>query len=240
MKSLLLNLTLLIVLSVCSTVLMAQSQVTLYLQTGIITGSPMGALSEIPEGATGAPGIGMNAGFEFKVRTSDRFSVNAGALYAQKSNQFQTPVTGKYNIADGILGIKLPFPVNVKYKGEAEGVFSNHYIDLPLYLGIQAGRRFSFNLGYQYSYLLNGRLSGLADVKALLLNFKDQEFDESHLINKNDQAAIGGVHYRFANRLEMRLRFSYGISRVFSRVPEGMSNMRNLYMGAMLAYGLKL
>ena len=218
----------------------AQSPIAIYLEGGLIMGTPLGSISSVPEGATGRLGIGANAGIEVGVRLINRLSLHGGALFAHKSNEFQTPVAGKYNLAGGVLGIRLPFPVNVKYTGTATGEFSNQYVDFPLYLGFQAGKRTTVSLGYQYSHLLSGRLDGEADVKALALNFRDQEFDESHLIKGYDHAAIAGVHYQLVNNLEMRLRFSYGLNGIFSEAPEGMNNMRNLYLGAMLAYGFRL
>ena len=241
MKFLLLNLSLFASLSIIATnYSFAQPNVRLYLQSGIITGTPMGSLSNIPEGATGSLGVGINSGFELKMAFHNRFSLNIGALFAKKSNEFLTPVEGKYNISDGILGIKLPFPINVNYKGMASGRFLNKYIDIPIHVGFQAGKRTMVSLGYQYSKLISGQLSGEADIKALALNFKDQKFDESHLIKTFDHAAIAGVHYQFVDNLEIRLRFGYGLNGIFSQSPEGMNNMRNLYLGTMLAYGFQL
>ncbi len=221
------------------TSLQAQSPLTVYAQGGLIIGTPLGNISSVPEGATGKLGVGANAGLELKINLSRRMSLNTGILFAHKSNEFETPVSGKYNLSDGILGIKLPFPINAKYKGTATGEFSNQYLDFPIYVGLQTGRRTVLSFGYQYSQLLQGRLNGEADVKALLLNFRDQEFDESHLISEEDHAALAGVHYQIADHLEMRLRFAYGLKGIFTEAPEGMDNMRNLYMGLMLAYGFR-
>ena len=217
-----------------------QSPLTVFVEGGLIIGTPLGPISTVSEGASGRLGQGVNAGIEVSARLLDRWSFNGGILFAHKSNEFQTPVAGKYNLAGGVLGIRLPFPINAKYTGIADGEFSNQYLDFPVFFGFHTGKRTALSIGYQYSHLLRGRLDGEADVKALLFNFRDQEFDESHLIKGFDHAAIAGVHYRFVNNLELRLRFSYGLNGIFSQTPEGMSNMRNLYLGAMLAYGFEL
>ena len=238
MKKCLLNLSL--VLSLFLTVvfqLEAQSRVVLYAQGGVLVGTPFG---EIPEGATGRPGVRASTGIEMKWTATSIFSVHLGALFAHKSNEFQTPVTGKYNISDGVLGIRLPFPINVNYTGTVYGAISNKYVDIPIYGGIQIGRKTMLTIGYQYSHLLDGQFDGTADVRALALNFPGQEFDESHLLRDDDHAAIAGMHYQFFDQLEMRLRFGFGLNNIFTEIPDGMSSMRNLYLGVMLAYGFPL
>lgn len=238
MKNCLLNLSLAFVLFVSIVLqLKAQGKISVYVQGGVLIGSPFG---EIPEGATGKPGVRASTGAEMKWDVADKFSVHIGALFAHKSNEFQTPVTGKYNISDGVLGIKLPFPINVKYSATVYGGISNKYVDIPLYGGFQVGKKIMLALGYQYSHLLEGQFDGTADVRALALNFPGQEFDESHLLRKDDHAAIAGMHYRLFHQLEMRLRFGYGLNNIFTEIPEGMNSLRNLYLGVMLAYGFPL
>lgn len=238
MKNCLLNLSLTFVLFV-SIVLQvkAQSRISIYAQGGVLIGTPFG---EIPEGATGKPGVRASTGVEMKWALANKFSVHMGALFAHKSSEFQTPVTGKYNISDGVLGIRLPFPINVNYRGTVYGAISNKYVDIPVYGGFQVGKRTMLALGYQYSRLLEGQFDGTADVRALALNFPGQAFDESHLLRKDDHAATVGMHYRLFDQLEMRLRFGYGLNDIFTEIPEGMNSLRNLYLGVMLAYGFPL
>ena len=238
MKNCLLNLCLSFILfgSIVSQV-EAQSRISVYAQGGVLIGTPFG---EIPEGATGKPGVRASAGAEMKWIVANKYSLHFGVLFAHKSNEFRTPVTGKYNISDGVLGIKLPFPLNVNYRGTVNGAISNKYIDIPFYAGFQVGKRMMLTLGYQYSHLLEGQFDGTADVRALALNFPGQKFDESHLLRKDDHAAMAGMHYRLFNQLEMRLRFGYGLNNIFTEIPEGMSSLRNLYLGLMLAYGFPL
>lgn len=238
MKKCLLNLSLVFILFVSIIFqLKAQSRISLYAQGGVLIGSPFG---EIPEGATGKPGVRASTGVEMKWVIDSNFSAHIGGLFAHKSNEFQTPVTGKYNISDGVLGIRLPFPINVNYSGTVYGAISNKYVDVPIYLGFQLGKRTMLALGYQYSHLLDGQFDGTADVRALALNFPGQKFDESHLLRKDDHAAIAGMHYRLFDQLEMRLRFGYGLNNIFTEIPDGMSSLRNLYLGMMLAYGFPL
>ncbi|MBX2872734.1 MAG: outer membrane beta-barrel protein [Saprospiraceae bacterium] len=238
MKNCLLNLSLIFVLFT-STVsyLRSQSRISIYAQGGVLIGSPFG---EIPEGATGKPGVRASTGAELKWTITHKLSAHIGALFAHKSNEFQTPVTGKYNISDGVLGIKLPFPINVNYRGTVYGAISNKYVDIPVYAGFQVGRRTMLALGYQYSHLLDGRFDGTADVRALALNFPGQEFDESHLLRKDDHAVIAGMHYQLFAPMEIRLRFGYGLNNIFTEIPDGMSSLRNLYLGLMVAYGFSL
>lgn len=238
MKNCLLNPFLVIILFVFTVFhLDAQSRISIYAQGGLLVGTPFG---EIPEGATGRPGVRASTGLEMRWNATEIFTVHLGALFAHKSNEFQTPVTGKYNISDGILGIRLPFPINVNYTGTVQGAISNKYVDIPIYGGVRVGRRTMLTLGYQYSHLLDGQFDGTADVRALALNFPGQEFDESHLLREDDHAAIAGMHYLLFDQLEMRLRFGFGLNNIFTEIPEGMSSMRNLYLGVMLAYGFPL
>ena len=215
----------------------AQSGFSLYAQGGALIGTPMG---KIPEGATGKLGVKFSSGIELKWIAFQNFSLHLGALFAHKSNEFQTPVEGKYNISDGVLGVQLPFPININYRGTVNGAISNKYIDIPLYGGFRVGRRLTLALGYQYSRLLEGQFDGEVDVRALALSFPDQKFDESHLLRKDDHAAVVGAYFSLTDRWEIRFRFAGGLNDIFTEIPEGMSSLHNLYMGVMLAYGFSL
>lgn len=209
----------------------AQIPVGLHLVGGITLGAPY-APSDT-EGATGQAVPGTHIGAEIRVPVFKKITFRTGVNYAAKGVRFQSPVEGKYDISDGILGIKLPFPVNVKYTGAVDGTFANEYFDFPIYFQYRPRKWFSIGAGYQFSKLIKGNMSGTVDVKALYLTFNDQEFDESELIKKYDQAFLVEFGFHFLKRFELKLRGNTGTTPIFTEAPQGMSNPKNYY-GAIL------
>ena len=213
----------------------AQSPVSFHINAGIIIGTPY---FEPPEGATGQPGIGPLYGVELSTEIAPKLRLRCGVQYAIKGSEFQSPITGEYDVAEGLLGLKLPFPLEVDYTGEVDGEYENRYLDFPVYLQYQALRKVSVGVGYQYSKLLKGHMSGTVDVKALFMNFNDQEFDESALIKNHDQAILAEVNFHILKNLELKLRGSYGIEPIMIEDSSGLGIPKNYYLGMMIGVGL--
>ena len=139
-------------------------------------------------------------------------SLRGGIYYAIKGSEFQSPIEGKYDVAEGIFGLQLPFPLEVNYTGTVTGVYENRYLDFPIYLHFRPLKRVSVGAGYQYSKLLKGHMAGTVDVKALLLNFNNQEFDQTELIRSSDQSVLAEFGFQITNTLNLKLRGSMSMS----------------------------
>ncbi|MEM6318368.1 MAG: outer membrane beta-barrel protein [Bacteroidota bacterium] len=213
-----------------------QRRLQFNLRAGLTTGSPI-ITKNIPEGATGRPGIGPNLGLELTYRFLPKFSITAGAAYAQKSSQFTSPVSGKYDAARGIFGQRFPFPIRVKYTGNVEAGFNMTYLDIPVSINFHT-KKWRFGLGYQYARLLDGTLDGSVDVKALLMKFNDQEFDQSYNIKDYDHAGLLKISHRLTKRISLMTEISVSLQRLMIEAEEGFSNPRNVFANVLVTYRL--
>ena len=208
----------------------------LEVRAGITTGSPI-VTKNIPEGATGRPGIGLNAGLEFTYTLHPRFSLTLGAAYAQKGSSFSSPVSGKYDATRGVFGERFPFPLRVKYTGTVDAGFNMTYIDFPVLVNVNL-KKWWIGLGYQYSTMLEGTLDGSVDVKALFMNFDDQAFDESENIKDYDHAAILKIGRQLTKRISISTDFTVSAQRLMIEAEEGFSNPRNVFANVLVSYKL--
>lgn len=208
----------------------------LEIRAGITTGSPI-VLKNIPSDATGKPGIGLNAGLEYTYVFYPKFSMTIGAAYAKKGSSFTSPVSGKYDATRGVFGERFPFPLRVKYTGNVEAGFNMTYLDFPILANIHLNKWW-IGLGYQYSTMLDGTLDGSVDVKALLLKFNDQAFDESDNMKNYDHAAILKIGRQLTKRISIATDFTVSAQRLLIEAEEGFSNPRNVFLNVLLGFKL--
>lgn len=208
----------------------------LEVRAGITTGSPI-VLKNIPSDATGKPGIGLNAGLEYTYVFHPRFSMTMGAAYAKKGSSFTSPVSGKYDATRGVFGERFPFPLRVKYTGTVAAGFDMTYLDFPVLANIHL-KKWWIGLGYQYSKMLQGTLDGSVDVKALLLKFNDQAFDESANIKDYDHSGILKIGRQLGNRVSIAIDFTVSAQQLMIEAEEGFSNPRNVFINALVGYRL--
>jgi hypothetical protein len=206
------------------------------LNAGTTIGSPI-IIKNIPEGATGQPGVGLNIGMEFSYLLHPKFSVSIGGAYAQKGSSFATPIEGKYDVARGVFGQRFPFPVKVNYTGNVRANFKMTFVDFPLLATIHL-KKWRLGVGNQYSKMLDGTLDGLVDVKALFLKFNDQSFDRSNNIKEEDHAILAKIAYQLANRLSLSTNFSVSTQRLLLEQEEGFSNPRNVFATVLIGFRL--
>lgn len=206
------------------------------LRGGLSVGAPI-LVKDIPEGATGQPGFGPNLGIQWQERFHPNFSLSIGVGYSEKGGSFQSPVTGKYDAARGILGETFPFPVRINYEGDVDATIQNKYLDFPIIASIHTGD-WRFGLGYQYSKLLKGSLTGSIDVKALLLTFKDQPFDESDFIGTRENVALLSIGRQLSDRINVSFEASASLNRLMIKEEEGLRNPRNVYVHFLMSFQL--
>lgn len=206
------------------------------IRAGITTGSPI-VLKNIPSGATGKPGLGLNAGLELTYLFHPKFSVTIGGAYAKKGSSFSSPVSGKYDATRGVFGARFPFPLRVKYTGTVDAGFDMTYLDFPILANIHL-KKWWIGLGYQYSTMLEGSLDGSVDVKALLLKFNDQAFDESDNIKDYDHSIILKIGRQLTNRFSIATDFTVSGQQLMIEAEEGFSNPRNVFINVLVGFKL--
>ena len=206
------------------------------LRGGLSVGAPI-VVKNIPEGATGQPGFGPNLSIQWRERFHPNFSLAIGIGYSEKGAEFSSPVSGKYDAARGILGETFPFPIRVKYTGDVHATIQNKYLDFPIIASVHT-RYWRFGLGYQYSKLLKGSLTGSIDVKALLLTFKDQPFDESDFLKTRENVALLSIGRQLSDRISLSLESSVSFDRLMTKEEEGVSNPRNVYVHLLVGFQL--
>ncbi len=206
------------------------------IRAGITTGSPI-VVKDIPSEATGRPGVGLNAGIEYTYVFHPRFSMTLGAAYAKKGSSFTSPVSGKYDATRGVFGERFPFPLRIKYTGNVAAGFDMTYLDFPVLANFHM-KKWWIGLGYQYSKMLDGTLNGSVDVKALLLNFNDQAFDESDNIKDYDHSAILKIGRQLTDRISIAIDFTVSAQQLMIEAEEGFSNPRNVFINVLAGYKL--
>ena len=208
----------------------------LNISAGLTTGTPI-ILKDIPEGASGRPGFGMNVGLEYRYTFHPKFSLTIGATYAQKGSHFSSPISGKYDAARGVFGESFPFPLRVGYTGNVTASFKNIYLDFPV-LGNIHLKKWRIGLGYQYSRLLKGGLGGSVDVQALFMDFENQPFDDSKNIKNYDNMVIIKLERQLSNRIYIGSDFTISTQRLMIQEQEGFKNPRNVYANLVLGFRL--
>jgi len=208
----------------------------LEVRAGITTGSPI-VVKDIPSEATGKPGIGLNAGLEYTYVFHPRFSMTIGAAYAKKGSSFTSPVSGKYDATRGVFGERFPFPLRVKYTGTIAAGFDMTYLDFPVLINVHL-KKWWIGVGYQYSKMLEGRFDGSLDIKALLLSFNDQAFDESTNIKDYDHSGIIKIGRQLNKRISVAIDFTVSAQQLLIEEIEGTSNPRNVFVNVLVGYRL--
>ena len=113
--------------------------------------------------------------------------------------------------------------------------FDMTYIDFPLVANLHL-KKWWIGLGYHYSKMLNGTLDGLIDVKALLLRFNDQAFDDSDNIKDYDHGVVLQIGHQFTNRFSISTDFMISGQRLMIVPEEGFSNPRNVFVNVLVGF----
>lgn len=199
-------------------------------QGGMIIGTPYGPIPSNVIASSGKPGVNPFIRALASVQVHPRLSINAGVGYARKSSSFAVTIEDKLDVGQELFGLNLPIPLNVDYTAKSTGAFDNRYLDIPVYTEIRFKQaKWFLQLGYQYSHLLSGSLQGEAEVNSGILDLGTTEFDESSNLNPRDHALLFGAGRNLNSWGKIGLGFTYGMGQLFTEVPDGMSQMRNLY-----------
>ncbi len=221
-------------LGLCCTQLHGQ-KLYVGVQAGIALGSPIG---KVPEGATGALGMGPAVGILIGYQLTDRVGIQLAPGYAQKKARYRSPISGTTKVSREIFGIPFSIPFNLNYEGFADGSYDNQYIDIPLQITYQANKKLQLYLGGQVSYLLKGIHIGEVDVTvAGILNVEDEPFDQSEFIRDWDVGAMLGANVAIWKKLSLQADIYVGLQSLFTDDFEELEGVyRNVYLKIQLGY----
>ena len=115
---------------------------------GIKLGGNIGApipFGHIPEGATGAPIVGLNLGTWMAYHINPKLLLKIEFNYSVKGASYKTPLDSQYY--EDIVYLPLPGGgteesiIKTFFTGTAEGQFDNQYLEWPIYLQYKVGKK---------------------------------------------------------------------------------------------------
>jgi hypothetical protein len=127
---------------------------------GIKLGGNIGApipFGNIPDGATGAPIVGMNLGSWISYPINAKLITKLEFSYSVKGASFKTPLDHQYY--EDIVYLPLPgggfeeSKIETFFTGKADGKFDNQYLEWPIYLQYKLGKKIWATGGIYFAYM---------------------------------------------------------------------------------------
>jgi hypothetical protein len=211
------------------------------LRIGGAVGSPI-PIGEVPEGATGAPAVGIVAGAYVDWFHGQTWSVVSELRYVHYGSSFATPLEDQPYIdrvpvqtPDGGTVI---FEVNTTFTGTATGEFSNDYLQVPVYAAWQAFETWRFTGGLYAGWLVStqSHATGVGQVGIRPETVeKDMYFNDK--INALDYGMELGAQYQAFSDLDIDLRGILGFTSIFSKDFQTVDRtVQNVFFHVTLAY----
>jgi len=208
---------------------------------GTTVGSPV-PFGNIPEGATGAPILGVVAGLWVDWYAVDTWSVISEIQYVHCGASFSTPLTN-HPIIDRIPvtapdGTTVIYEVETVFTGTATGEFSNDYVQFPVYAAWKPLDQWRFTGGGYLGWLVATRSyavgKGQVGIRPETVE-QNMYFDEK--INGLDYGVSLGAQYRAFDDLWLDLRGTLGLTSVFDEDFRTVDrSVQNFYFHVTIAY----
>lgn len=190
---------------------------------GLKLGGNIGApvpFGNIPEGASGAPIVGLNLGTWLSYHFSSKMAVKLEFNYSVKGASFKTPLDSQY-YEDVVY---MPKPgggeeetiIKTFFTGTAEGKFDNQYLEWPLYVQYKPGQKIALTLGCYFAYMFatatyaNGE--GTIGYSSTIVT-RTIPFDKE--LKKFDYGPRLGMMYTNGGNFQFDVNMSYGIPSIF-------------------------
>jgi hypothetical protein len=193
---------------------------------GLKLGGNIGApipFGNVPEGATGAPIVGLNLGSWISYYFNQKISLKLEFNYSIKGASFKTPLEKQYYEDE----VYVPLPngdslinyVKTTFTGTAEGKFDNHYLEWPIYIQYKIGNKILITGGGYFAYMFAtatyangegyiGSLSGVIVTRTI-------PFEKE--LSKFDYGARLGVAYTNGGKFSFDGNLAFGISSIFKK-----------------------
>ena len=198
---------------------------TNHLAWGLRLGGNIGApipFGNIPEGATGAPIVGLNLGSWISYHFNPKFSVKLEFNYSVKGASFKTPLDSQYY--EDVVLMEKPdgsFEENIIktfFTGTAEGKFDNQYLEWPVYIQYKIGKNLNLTAGAYFAFMFatatyasgEGTIGYSATVVTRTIPFEEE-------LNKFDFGPRVGLMYSNGGKFMFDTNLSYGIPSIFKK-----------------------
>jgi hypothetical protein len=192
---------------------------SIYAQTnriawGLKLGGNIGApipFGNIPEGATGAPIVGLNLGSWISYHFNQKIALKLEFNYSVKGASFKTPLVNQYYYDPD-------YEVETIFNGTAEGKFDNQYLEWPLYMQYKLGKKLWLTGGFYFAYMFatatyangEGRVGYSPTVITRTIPFEEE-------LNKFDYGLRLGTAYTNGGKFSFDGNLAFGISSIFKK-----------------------
>ena len=190
---------------------------------GIKVGGNIGApipFGNIPEGATGAPVVGLNLGSWASYSINQKLSLYIEFNYSVKGASFKTPLVNQYYEDIQYLpkpdGTYESVTIKTFFNGKAEGKFDNQYLEWPILLSYKPGNKVCVIAGLYFAYMFSTSTyatgEGTVGYSPTVVT-RSLPFDEE--LNKFDFGPLLGAKYENGGHFSFDARMIYGIPSIF-------------------------
>ncbi len=209
---------------------------------------------------SGKPIVKPSVGMFFNFPIGDAVAIRTEVNYLHTGVEYGTYVANVdtlWPLETQIGQETIVYNVETYLAGDVSGRYELRYIETPILFAWKTSKRFGLELGGHLGFLLEGsntgnaildigQYAGLQEefateqeyVDALFLHELEQEFDESHVINRFDWGFTAGGRYFLSDRFSLRLNANYGMRPVQPRNKIMAGDYKNLYLTTSLAYSL--
>jgi hypothetical protein len=192
---------------------------------GVKLGGNIGApipFGNIPDGATGAPIVGIKLGSWLSYSINQKLALNVEFNYSVKGASFKTPLDSQYY--EDIVHLPLPgggyeeSVIKTFFTGTAEGKFDNQYLEWPIYLEYKVGKKVWATGGVYFAYMFatatyaNGE--GTVGYSPTIVT-RSIPFDKE--LKKFDFGLSLGAAYKNGGRFSFDANMTYGITSIFKK-----------------------
>jgi hypothetical protein len=192
---------------------------------GVKLGGNIGApipFGHIPNGATGAPVVGLNLGSWAAYYFSPKLSLNLEFNYSVKGASFKTPLVNQYY--EDVQHLPKPdgtfedVTIITFFNGKAEGKFDNQYLEWPIILSYKPFKKVCLIGGIYFAYMFSSSTyatgEGTVGYSPTVVT-RSLPFDEE--LTKFDYGPILGAKYENGGRFSFDGRMAYGVPSVFKK-----------------------
>jgi hypothetical protein len=208
-------------------------------------GAPI-PFGNIPEGATGAPIVGLNLGSWISYHFNPKLSIKLEFCYSVKGASFKTPLDSIYyeDISNRPGGGGIVDTFKTYFTGKAEGKFDNQYLEWPLYMQYRVSKRILLTGGVYFAYMF--ATATYADGEGTVgysptIVTRTIPFDKE--LNKFDFGIRFGAAYTNSGKFIIDANLSYGIPSIFKKSYKTIDYpINNIYFqfGVMYNFGKEL
>ncbi len=190
---------------------------------GVKLGGNIGAplpFGNIPEGATGAPVVGLILGTWTTYNFTDKLSLSLEFNYSVKGASFTTPLVDQYYEDIQYLpkpdGTYEEVTIVTFFNGTAKGKFDNQYLEWPVFIGLKTFKKVRLLGGLYFAYMFStstyatgqGTVGYSTTVVTRSLPFDDE-------LAKFDFGPMLGAKYQNGDRFSFDGRMTFGIPSIF-------------------------